>query len=194
MPTGLAEVLGVQQIKADLDDSKVKMRADTKALANIELLLGLELQWAGQAGKANWVLRESTKQQAKVSGAGVGWWVQHNPESRSAWRPVPLLPLESKDHFELMLTGVGTGDGLSPFRLRVRRRDCPNFETIRERLQLASEFNVLDVDGNLEIPLSVSPELDWGQMLTSVDQQVMQFRTVVEADDLPGITAEPPTP
>lgn len=195
MPTGLAEVLGVQQIKADLDDSKVKMRADTaKALADIELLLGLELQWAGQAGKANWVLRESTKQQAKVSGAGVGWWVQHNPESRSAWRPVPLLPLESKDHFELMLTGVGTGDGLSPFRLRVRRRDCPNFETIRERLQLASEFNVLDVDGNLEIPLSVSPELDWGQMLTSVDRQVMQFRTVVEADDLPGITAEPPTP
>ena len=195
MPAGLALELGVSRIKADLIDSKAKMRADAaKAKTDIDLLLGLESQWAPQAFKVDWVVREVTKRQATVSGEGFRWRVWRNLETRSTWRSVPLLPLAAKDHFELEATGIGTGDGLSPFRLRVRAKDSPGFPTIRARLLSAPEFELRDVGGNLEIPLRVSPELDWGAMLICVDRLVTRFREVVEADDVPHFSAQPPAP
>ena len=134
------------------------------------------------------MLREVTKRHAKISREGLGWWVERDPERQTLARSVPLLPLESKDHFRLIVTGLGTGDGRSPFRIRVKA-DSPGFATIRKRLVDAGEFELADVDGGIEISIQTRPEMDWGEMRDEVDRQVTRFRAVGEADDaVPGAT------
>ncbi len=195
MPASLSRVLGVERIKEDLAESKRKLRANAaRAKTDDEVLLGLESSWAGQADKVVSVLIEVTKRHAKISGEGVGWWVERSPERQSRMRSVPLLPLESKDHFKFIVTGIGTGEGRSPFRVRVNKGDSPGFATIRARLLDAEEFDWADVDGGIEIALPIGPDLDWEPMRAAVDHQVTRFREIVEADDADGDTPEPPSP
>ena len=116
-------------------------------------------------------------------------WVEREPARQTLARSVPLLPLESRDHFRLDVTGLGTGEGRSPFRVRVKG-DSPGFSTIRKRLVDAGEFDLADVDGGIEISIHVGAELDGGQMRAEVDRQVTRFREIAEADDaVPEVTA-----
>jgi hypothetical protein len=187
IPETVSLVLGVDGIRTALAESRAKLRAQVdKAKADVEVLLGMTPPWAGQAGKLDWVLREVTKRHARISREGLGWWVERDPERQTLARSVPLLPLESRDHFRLIVTGLGTGDGRSPFRVRVKA-DSPGFATIRKRLVDDGEFELADVDGGMEISIQTRPELDWGEMLAEVDRQVTRFRAVAEADDeVPG--------
>lgn len=191
IPETVSLILGIEHLRAGLAESRAKARADlAKAKADVELLLGLAPPWSGQAAKLDWVLREVTKRHARISGGGVGWWVERNPERQTLARSVPLLPLEGKDHFRLIVTGLGTGDGRSPFRVRVKA-DSPGLATIRARLVATGEFDVADVDGGIEISIRTRPELNWGDTLAEVDRQVTSFRAVAEADDAVSETTAP---
>jgi hypothetical protein len=191
VPETVSLVLGIDHIRTDLAESRAKARADVAtAKADVEVLLGMASPWSGQAGKLDWVLREVTKRHAKISGEGLGWWVQRDPERQTLARSVPLLPLEDRDHFRLIVTGLGTGDGRSPFRVRVNA-DSPGLATIRARLVAADEFEVADVEGGIEISIHTRPELTWNEMLADVDRQVTRFRAVAEADDVVSETREP---
>ena len=194
IPEGLSQVLGVDSIKKELVESRARVRADAaRAIADVEVLLGLAYPWSGQAEKVNWVLREVTKRHARISGEGMGWWVERDPERQSLARQVPLLPLESGDRFRLVVSGADTSGGRSPFRVRVRH-DGPGFPTIRARLLEAGEFELADVDGAIDIPLPIDPEFDWVTMLAAVDRQVTRFREIVEADDAADEITQPLAP
>lgn len=146
----------------------------------------------GLITRRDWVLREVTKQHARISREGLGWWVERDPERQTLARSVPLLPLESKDHSRLIVTGLGSGHGRSPFRVRVKA-DSPGFATIRKRLVDAGGFELADVDGGIEISIQTRPELDWGEMRAELDRQVTRFRAVAEAGDaVPGATVPAP--
>src|SRR5262249_982969 len=99
IPETVSLVLGLDPIRKGLAEARAKARADVaKAKADVEVLLGLAAPWSGQAGKLDWVLREVTKRHAKISGGGLGWWVQRDPERQMLARSVPLLPLEGRDY------------------------------------------------------------------------------------------------
>ena len=120
VPESVSLVLGVDHIRTDLAKARAKARENVaKAKADVELLLDMAGPWKGQAAKLDWVLREVTKRHAKISGGGLGLWVEREPARQTLARSVPLLPLESKDHFRLIVTGLGTGEGRGPFRIRV---------------------------------------------------------------------------
>jgi hypothetical protein len=185
LPEGLSATLGLSEIKAELAEARARLRADhSRAIEDDEVLLGLTHPWAGQAQKLRWVLREVTKRQAKASGAGLGWRIYSIPERQSITRTVPLLPLDSKDHFTLVVTGVASGGSSGPFRIRVLSADSPGLSTIRARLVANGEFDMIDVEGGLELPVPVDADLDWGQMLEAVDVQVRRFREIVEVEAL----------
>lgn len=191
IPESVSVLLGIDHIRTDLAESRAKARADVaNAKADVELLLGLAPPWSGQAAKLDWVLREVTKRHARISGGGLGWWVERDPERQTLARSVPLLPLEGKDHFRLIVTGVGTHKGLSPFRIRVKA-DSPGFTIIRARLVAATDFELADVNGGIEIAIQTRADLGWGDMLTEVNRQVTRFREVAEADDAKSETSAP---
>jgi hypothetical protein len=181
-PATLPDALGVAQIRSELRESQERLRADRAAArADLELLLGLESSWAGQADKLNWVFTEVTKRHAKISGEGLGWWIRRDPERRSLARTVPLLPLASRDYFDLVVTGVGTSNGLSPFRVRLASSN-PGFATMRSQLQASGGFECVDVVDGVDVLLVVDPELGADAMRTVVDQQVVRFRQIAESD------------
>jgi hypothetical protein len=187
----LSQRLAVDQIRAELAASRAQARARRAAArADVEVLLGLAAPWTGQAGKLEWVVTEVTKKHAKISGAGLGWWISRDIERQTLSRSVPLLPLEAKDHFRLAVSGLGTGDGHTPFRILIKS-DTPGFHVIRARLAASRDFELTERRDGLEIPIYVRPELDWNQMLSAVDSQVTRFRDIVEADDTPD-TPPPP--
>jgi hypothetical protein len=192
IPASLSQVLGVERIKVELVESRAKLRADAAgARIDNEMLLGLSASWARQTERVISILREVTKRHAKISGDGLYWRFQRNPERQSLGRLVPLLPLESKDRFKLIVTGIGTGEGRSPFLLRVQG-DSPGFATLRERLREAGELEWADADGGIEIAVPVGPDLDWGKMFDAVDRTVTRFREIAEADDAAGDPTQPP--
>lgn len=185
MPSDLAHRLGVEHIRAELEQSRAEARArGAAAKADVEVLLGLAAPWTGQAEKLEWVVTEVTKTHAKISGAGLGWWLSRDIKRQSVSRSVPLLPLEAKDHFTLAATGHGTGDGHTPFRIEVNS-STPGFHVIRARLASSREFDLTERRRGLNIPINVRPELSWDQMRDAVDREVTRFRTIVEADDAP---------
>jgi hypothetical protein len=191
IPENVSRILGIDRIRAELNESRAKARAgDAQARADVEVLLGMASPWSGQAAKLDWVLREVTKRHARISGGGLGWWVQRDPERQMLARAVPLLPLEGKDHFTLIVTGLETSEGRCPFRVRVKA-DNPGLATIRERLVAAKEFELADADGGIEISIQARPDLNWGDMLAEVNRQVTRFREVAEADDATPETTAP---
>ena len=138
MPGGLAQRLAVDHIRADLEQSRAEARARRTAAANdMDVLLGLAGPWAGQGEKLLWVVREVTKKHAKISGAGRGEWIWRDIDRQSVSRSVPLRPLDAKDRFALAATGLGTGDGHTPFRILVRGPDpaLPSHQGKIERLR-----------------------------------------------------------
>lgn len=189
LPADLAGRVGLDQVRNDLEESLAKARkASATKRSDHAAILSPGGEWADRADTVVEVVREVTKKHAILSGAGKGNWISSNVQGQSIHRAVPILPIDAGDWIVLRATGQGTAEGQTPFWLAFSG-DSPNHDALWERVRASGEFEIGELHGLPHIPIRVTADMQWRELLDVVDREFTRLRALAEQDQAPSSLA-----